>query len=146
MLKKKSPFSAHPQKRQQWCDLTTAHSKKPCILEHSVLRRKSKLSNYNAATTTGLWEDFAPLQPQIWHASPNHYMHFSSTRSWKRAPGTTVKKNNLHKNHDFQSRFPSIKIGPSKHNTKLGLRHVQLWEPEQCPPCSTLTIPWTSNI
>lgn len=101
---------------------------------HSMLRKKSKISNYKSAIRKELWEDFTSLQPQIWQTSSNHYMHFPSKCSKKRYPGTTMKRNSLYKNQHFQSHFASITMGPIKHKTKLGLRHMQLWELEQPVP------------
>lgn len=99
-----------------------------------MLRKKSKISNYKSAMRKELWEDFTSLQPQIWQTSSNHYMHFPSKCSKKRYPGTTMKRNSLYKNQHFQSHFASITMVPIKHRTKLGLRHMQLWELEQPVP------------
>lgn len=63
LMLKKPPFLAQSQERLQWGDLITVYARNPAFLWlHSMLKKKSKISNYKAATRTGLWEDFASLQ------------------------------------------------------------------------------------
>lgn len=76
-------------------------------------------------------------------------MHFYCKCSKKRAPGTTKKRNSLYKNQHVQSHFPSIKMGPVKHRTKLGLYHIQLWEFKQPLPVPSQLSPeppWFENV